>query len=167
MQLNNTENNIFYQKIDTENIGLLGHSEGGVGAINAATKYKDSHYFKAIYTASIPSLLVARFMRWNYDVSLLKIPYCMVQGTEILDSRIISPHYSGRNNYNKTPDEVCKILARYDKGTHNGMLWEVWEAYTAWFMWHLQKDKNAEKIFAGKDAKILLDWNWRDIRKNF
>ena len=110
LQLNKTEGTVFYEKVDVDNIGVLGHSEGGVGAMNAVTKYKNSFLFKTIYTASIPSLFIARFMGWDYDVSKLKIPYCMVQGTEPLDSCLISPHSSSKENYKKTPDNVFKFI---------------------------------------------------------
>ena len=91
----------------------------------------------------------------------------MVQGTEPLDSCLISPHLSAKENYKKIPDDVFKIKARYEKGTHNDTLWKVWESYTAWFMWHLQNDKEAKRIFKGEKAAILSDWKWRDIQKNF
>lgn len=167
LQLNQKEGNVFYKKVDTDNIGILGHSEGGVGAINAATKYKNSNRFKTIYTASIPSQFIARFMSWNYDVSKLTIPYCMVQGTKPLDSRLISPHHSAKKNYHKVSDNVFKMKARCYNGTHNDTLRTMWDCYTAWFLWHLQGSEEAKQIFYGENAAILFDSNWIDVQKNF
>ena len=37
LKRNDDKKSILYQKIDTDNIGSLGHSQGGVGAINTVT----------------------------------------------------------------------------------------------------------------------------------
>ena len=52
---NQLEESPFYGKIDVENIGIAGHSQGGVGAINAATAQENSSYYTAIFTASTTS----------------------------------------------------------------------------------------------------------------
>lgn len=165
--LNDDASSPLFKRVDVDNIGLLGHSEGGVGAINAINNFSLGRYYKTVYTASMPSLLIANFMSWSYDVSKIEIPYCMVQGTRALDSVLISPHQSSLENYNKIPDKTTKIKARYVNGTHVGMLWKIMSGYTAWFMWHLKNDKNAEKIFATENATILVDKNWVNVEKNF
>lgn len=167
LSLNEDEESPLFGKVDVNNIGLLGHSEGGVGAINALNNFSSGKHYKTLYTASMPSLFIANFMWWNYDVSKIQIPYCMVQGTGTVDSILISPHQSSLDNYNKIPTKTAKIKARYVNGTHVGMLWEIMSGYTAWFRWHLQNDKNAEKIFASENATILTDKNWVNVEKNF
>ncbi len=44
-QIINEKENVFYQKIDFNNIGVIGHSQGGVGVFNAITntEHKDSY----------------------------------------------------------------------------------------------------------------------------
>lgn len=37
--------NIFFQKIDFENVGIVGHSQGGMGVINAITTQQQSDIF--------------------------------------------------------------------------------------------------------------------------
>lgn len=39
----------FYQKVDFDHVGIVGHSQGGVGVINAIT---DTHH-KKIYKAAV------------------------------------------------------------------------------------------------------------------
>ncbi len=167
LNLNESDNNPFYNKIDINNIGLLGHSEGGVGSINAMKHPQLGKFYKTLYTASMPSLALSRTILWNYDVSQIQVPYCMVQSTGWADSLFFTPHVFIKNNYKKTPNNISKIKARYVGGTHNGMLWHVMSGYTAWFMWQLQNDKHAAKIFVGQNAGILNDKDWVDIEKNF
>lgn len=45
LKCSNDKESIFYQKIDTDNIGSLGHSQGGVGAINTVTDTKHSDMY--------------------------------------------------------------------------------------------------------------------------
>ena len=53
--LNKDKNIDFYGKIDIANIGIGGHSQGGVGAINAVTEQANGNPYKAIWAASTTS----------------------------------------------------------------------------------------------------------------
>ena len=44
-------NSPLYQRIDLDRIGVVGHSQGAMGAINAAT---EDDRFKVLYAASCP-----------------------------------------------------------------------------------------------------------------
>ena len=44
---NDNPNSIFFQKIDIDNIGITGFSQGGAAVFNAITKYEESTLFKA------------------------------------------------------------------------------------------------------------------------
>lgn len=57
--LNEDEASDFFRKIDTENIGIAGHSQGGVGAINAVTEQENGSMYKAICAQSTTSSAVA------------------------------------------------------------------------------------------------------------
>ena len=48
LKQNDNKESIFYNKIDKDNIGVIGHSQGGVGAINAATESKHKDIYKTI-----------------------------------------------------------------------------------------------------------------------
>lgn len=47
LALNEDSQSVFYGHIDTENIGIAGHSQGGVGAINAVTQHENGNKYKA------------------------------------------------------------------------------------------------------------------------
>ncbi|MGN0562660.1 MAG: hypothetical protein ACI4K6_07615 [Candidatus Fimenecus sp.] len=81
LQNNRDKSSLFYQKIDTKNIGVAGHSQGGVGAINAVTAQANGSQYKAMYTASATHQVLAQALSWPYDVSKIKIPYFMTAGT--------------------------------------------------------------------------------------
>lgn len=119
--LNADENSLFYQKADTANIGVAGHSQGGVGAVNAVTNQKNGNRYKAIYTASATHLALAQGLQWPYDVSKITIPYYMVAGTLRADAGDgvedgsntgIAPIWSLQENYNAINEDVVKALAR-------------------------------------------------------
>lgn len=108
LDLNELSDSVFYHKIDTENIGIAGHSQGGVGAINAVTNQPNGNYYKAIYTASTTHRVLAEALEWPYDVSKIDIPYFMVAGTLKADagdgvegssSVGIAPLWSLQENY--------------------------------------------------------------------
>ena len=67
-------------QIDRDNIGITGYSQGGAGALGAATKYENSHLYKAIFTGSAAYPLLSISMGWEYDSSKISIPYFMKIG---------------------------------------------------------------------------------------
>ncbi len=74
LSLNEDKNSILYNKIDTDNIGISGHSQGGVGAINAVNNWDNGNLYKAMYTASTTSPFWIQESQlgteWSYDVTL-------------------------------------------------------------------------------------------------
>lgn len=172
--LNSDSGSIFYGKIDLENIGVAGHSQGGVGAINAVTAQKNGSYFKTIYTASTTHLALAEGLKWTYDVSKVNIPYFMVAGTLKMDagdgiegsSNVgIAPLFSLQENYAAISDDVTKIMARRVNTDHGDMLSYADGYMTAWLMYQLKGNEEAAKIFFGENAEILLNANWQDVEK--
>ena len=172
--LNNASESIFYQKIDIENIGIAGHSQGGVGAINAVTNQPNGYYYKAIYTASTTHYELATALEWPYDVSQITIPYFMVAGTLKADagdgvegsSNVgIAPLWSLQENYESIGDDVVKVLSRRVNTDHGDMLPLADGYMTAWFMYHLAGDDEAGDVFFGDNAEILTNNNWQDTEK--
>lgn len=179
LTMNEDSNSIFFGKIDLENIGVAGHSQGGVGAISAVTAHENGSYYKAIYTASATSSFWAHESQlgWKYDVSKIQIPYFMVAGTKEWDAgknddkdategQGIAPLWSLQENYANVSDTVFKIMARRANTDHGDMLAYADGYMTAWFMYHLQGDEDAGKVFIGDNAEILTNSNWQDIVKN-
>lgn len=163
-RLNADKNSIFYNKLDTHNAGISGHSQGGVGAVNGATKYANSHQFKAIYTASTPKLALAKALKWDYDIAKIRVPYLAVSGTGKIDGGDgkpdsgISPLSSLQENQQKI-NQILNISARRKNTDHGDMLYQADGYMTAWFMYHLKNDVNAGKMI----DEIKRNPNWQDV----
>ena len=181
LELNNDITSIFYEKIDTTNIGIGGHSQGGVGAVNAVTSQYNGKMYKAIFLASTTSPALANpnvlGADWCYDMSKISIPCFMVAGTGFFDAgnaidksitegQGISPLWALNENYNSISDSVDKVMARLSNKDHGDLLRGADAYMTAWFMYYLRGDIDAKKIFFVENAEILNNENWQDIRAN-
>ena len=179
-ELNEDPSSLFYHKLDLDNVGSAGHSQGAIGAINAVTTQPNGDSYKALYLASTPSSLYASTLDWAYDPTLIDVPCFMTAGTGLLDAGeagspevaeeaqevSISPLWSQEENYGLIPDSVPKLRARRTGADHAEMLpWP--DGYmTAWFMYWLQGDEAAGRAFFGPDAEIVHNPLWQDIEKN-
>ena len=179
-ELNEDPSSLFYHKLDLDNVGSAGHSQGAIGAINAVTAQPNGDSYKALYLASTPSSLYASTLEWAYDPALIDVPCFMTAGTGLLDAGeagspevaeeaqevSISPLWSLEENYGLIPDSVPKLRARRTGADHAEMLpWP--DGYmTAWFMYWLQGDEAAGRAFFGPDAEIVHNPLWQDIEKN-
>lgn len=179
-ELNEDPSSLFYHKLDLDNVGSAGHSQGAIGAINAVTAQPNGDSYKALYLASTPSSLYASTLEWAYDPDLIDVPCFMTASTGLLDAGeagspevaeeaqevSISPLWSQEENYGLIPDSVPKLRARRTGADHAEMLpWP--DGYmTAWFMYWLQGDEAAGRAFFGPDAEIVHNPLWQDIEKN-
>ena len=173
--LNISNDSKLYNKIDKNNIGIIGYSQGGAGAIRAVTEFENGKNYKTIFTGSAAYPFLANNMGWNYDTSKIKIPYFMTAGTGKSDDSGkdsskefggVAPLSSLIENYDKITDNVFKIRARSVGTEHEDMLVQTDSYMTAWMLYQLQNDKEASKIFVGDDAEILHNKKWQDIGKN-
>lgn len=165
LSLNNNKESIFYDKLDINHIGISGHSQGGVGAINAATNFNNSNMFTSIYTASTTSLELSNALEWDYDVTKINIPYFMVASTGKVDADTIAPLDSLIKNYDSLNDKVQAVIARRKNIDHGDMLIYADGYMTAWFRYTLMNDIDASGIFQGNSPEIFknLD-NWQDTQ---
>ena len=186
LSLNGDKNSDFYGKIDIANIGIAGHSQGGVGAINAVTEQSNGNMYKAIWTASTTSRYHADEMNkngggWSCTPSDINIPIFMVAGTNMMDAgnmeeysttlpegkaQGICPLWWLNECYDVISDDVEKVIARQTGKDHGDMLRSADGYMTAWFIYYLKGDTKAGKAFFGEDAEILSNDNWQDIKIN-
>lgn len=177
LERNRDSDSEFYGKIDTQKIGIGGHSQGGVGAINAVTAQENGGLYKAIYAASTTSPYWgqdnALGKEWRYDTSLINIPCFLVAGTGAADAGTaeditetkgqgISPLWAMKDNYDAIDNSVCKVMARQEGKDHGDILRSADGYMTAWFMYHLQGDEEAGSAFFGNNAELLTNEKWRD-----
>ena len=173
--LNVPSDSVLAGKIDYDNMGIIGYSQGGAGAICAVTNYENSARYKAMFTGSAAYPTLARNMGWEYDVSKVTIPYFMVAGTGKSDDSGSDPEtsYGGvsplsalTSNYNSISDDVQKIRARAVGAEHEQMLMCSDGYMTAWMLYQLAGDEEAATVFVGDNAEILHNNNWQDVEKN-
>ena len=162
-------------KIDTENIGIIGYSQGGAGAICAVTNFENGSRYKTIFTGSAAYPTLAKNMGWEYDASKITIPYFMVAGTGKSDDSGtdpetgfggVAPLSSLIANYNSIADDIPKVRARAVGAEHEQMLMRSDGYMTAWMLWLLTGDETAAAVFVGEDAELLHNANWQDVEGN-
>lgn len=166
---------VLYGKIDTENIGIVGYSQGGAGAICAVTNFENGSRYKTIFTGSAAYPTLAKNMGWEYDASKIKIPYFMVAGTGKSDDSGtdpetgfggVAPLSSLIANYDSISDDIPKVRARAVGAEHEQMLMRSDGYMTAWMLYYLQGNEEAGTVFLGEDAEILHNSNWQDVEKD-
>lgn len=173
--LNVPADNVLSGKIDYENMGIIGYSQGGAGAICALTNYENGKYYKTIFTGSAAYPTLARNMGWDYDTSKVTVPYFMAAGTGKSDDSGtdpdkgfggVSPLSALIENYKKVTDSVMKVRGRAVGAEHEQMLMRSDGYMTAWMLYQLTGDEEAGTVFLGENAEILHNANWQDVEKN-
>ena len=172
IKLNETESieewqtNPFYSRVDLDHIGVCGHSQGGVGVINAVTENKHGYMIKAIFSASPTNMQLAEALQWDYDPSQITIPTFFVSSTGNGDENLVVSATQLQEIYDAVPDTVTKVMARRKDADHGDML-SVADGYmTAWFRWLLQGDDEAATAFIGNNAELMRNNLYQDQRVN-
>ena len=154
----------------------MGFSQGGAGAIRAATEFENSNRYKTMFTGSAAYPFLAKNMGWEYDASKISIPYFMTAGTgssddsgvEDIDQKFggVCPLEALKDIYSTMSQDVTKIRARATGAEHEDMLKRPDGYMTAWMCWQLQGDTEAAKAFTGDQAEIMQNMNWQDKEAN-
>ena len=161
---NDNKDSIFYNKIDLDNIGLTGHSQGGAAVMNAITKYEESKYFKtAVPISPVSEKTTREATNYNYDSSKVRIPIFIMAGTSgDFEIKTVIPFEEFKMMYDKITSP--KVEARRTDMTHDDMLYKAEGYVTAWFMWQLQGDAEASKVFIGENPELLNNKLYQDQR---
>lgn len=151
--------------IDFDNIGVTGHSQGGIGVINGITIHPHSDMIKAAVMLSSTETDMAKAFLWDSDSSLIHANTMMIGSSGQADSAI-SPLESMQKTYENITDDVIKVLARRNDCDHGEMLYYADGYVTAWFMYFLQGDEKAGKAFFGDNPEISANEFYQDIMIN-
>lgn len=144
-------------RIDTDKVALFGHSQGGVGAFNAAAQ---SDLVSAVYVASPASPSIASSNNWPYRVSELDMPVFMMAGDGRQDRMMVSPWDSVQEAFESTTGPG--VLARRLGADHPDVL-EFGDGYaTAWLCWQLQDDEQAAGAFTGDNPEVARNDKWAE-----
>lgn len=158
-QIEEGKANIFYQKVDFSNVGIVGHSQGGIGVLNAVTVQMHKDIYKAAVSLSPTNKELAHNLEWDYDATLVELPIMLISGAGGGDDWVVTGEQI-ESIYNDIPDN--KIMARRNNTVHNEVLYSPDGYVTAWFMWHLQGDQSAAKAFVSENAEILTNPFYQD-----
>lgn len=184
IQENENKDSIFYQKIDLDNIGIGGHSQGGPAVFNMVTNQSHGDMIKCIYAVSPTSSYHTNIYKngWEYDLTKINIPVFMTAGTGTFDAgsattkeqvnddskgiaQGITPLWSLEENYSLLPDRINKIYAR-KKNTDHGDSYKQFDAYmTAWFEYYLKDNKEDKKAFT-VDGELSQNSLYQDVVTN-
>lgn len=180
-KLSEDRQSIFFEKVDSSNVGIGGHSQGGVGAVNAVTSQPSGDQYKALYAVSATSPYWGQDSvfgtDWSYDLKKVKIPTFLTAGTGGFDSgeatninqregQGIAPLWSLQSGYKQLPEDIDKLIAR-KVGIDHGETYQAIDGYmTAWFLWYLTGDKEAKKAFKGANAEIEHNPLYQDVWSN-
>ena len=162
-----------YGLIDISKIGIAGYSQGGAGALRAATEFANSSRYTTLFTCSAASQLLSQNLGWAYDPAKVQIPYFMVAGTGVSDAGDgkdgwvgVTPLASLEENYAVVPEGVERVMARRVNAEHEDMM-ACSDAYlTAWMLYRLYGDEQAAKAFVGDTAEIRHNGLWQDVKSN-
>ncbi len=153
LEQNENTSSIFYHKIDTENIGAVGHSQGGAGVFNAITEHEHSGMYKTAVPVSPTNEGQTAALGWHYDLSKVNVPILLLAGTKgDFEMKYVIPEESMIEMYHKL--SAPKVMARKLDCEHGDMLYSADGYITAWFMWQLQGDGAAAKAFTGDSPEI-------------
>lgn len=152
-------------KIDLDRVGITGHSQGGIGVINAVTDQKHAGTYKAAVILSCGNTDFSAAFQWSFDDTLIRTPTAILGSTGSTDAQIASLE-SLQKLYNNIPDGVTKVLARRNDADHGEMLYYGDGYVTAWFMYYLQGDAEAGEAFFGDGAELCSNPLYQDIQVN-
>ena len=147
------------QRIDLDRIGVVGHSQGAMGAINAAT---EDDRFKVLYAASCPQKSLAKKLGWSYSMKTISIPTMLVAGTGWID-RHISPLDSLLLLAEELPNTTPMLLGRLKGVEHRYVLHEGDAYMTAWLRHFLANDADAAAALASDNPEILNNPRWQNV----
>ena len=76
LEQNASTGSLFFEKIDTERLGIVGYLQGGAGAVRAVTEYDNGGMFKVLFTGSAAHTYLSQ-MWGGYDPAKVSIPWFM------------------------------------------------------------------------------------------
>ena len=158
-------------KVDENNIGIMGHSQGGEGVFNAITQFDNGSKYKTAVSLSPTNLELAASLKWTYEIgedklaynpSAINIPTSVWAATGAFDSETVTPLEKLEEIYEMLSSEE-KMMVRRDGVDHGDMLYKVDGYTTAWFMHYLKGEDNSS-AFYGENAEITTNSDFANYR---
>ena len=157
---NEDPDSLFYQKVDTDHLGLSGHSQGGVGVFNAISGQPHGGLFTCAVSLSPTQEDWAAALNIPYDPSGTAIPTLVLAGTS---NDVITPEGVEALYYKLGGPKAMALRT----GTGHGEMLYSGDGYvTAWLMYWLRGDREAGAAFFGPEAELLHNPMWQDARRS-
>jgi hypothetical protein len=156
----------YYKKIDAKNIAVSGMSCGGLQTLEIAP---DSRVITAVVCNSgiLPSPTTG--MPGMPGLAKDQLKKLHTPTLYILGGESDIAYNNGMDDYTRI-DHVPVFMANMDVGhggtygqPHGG---EFARVATAWYLWQMKGDKEASKMFLGKDCGLCTDPKWKLESKN-
>lgn len=177
LQENERPGSPFYHRIDTGNIGVAGHSQGGAAVFTSVTQWPNGRRFKAAVAESPAHKELANFLKADYDISKMDIPLLITAST-CMEGFLHDPDDGKGNRICSLADmrgemksihashpSVPVVIARLSDSTrtHGDNLMESEPYLAAWFSYWLKGDNGAGKAFFGGSPEMKTNSRWRDF----
>lgn len=159
IEQNKTPDSIFYGKVDTDRIGLTGHSMGGGAAITAATDDRVS---------CVAPLSPGPYVTTFAAVTRVKCPILFFSGSGMDFTATTYSMYKSAIKGGFNGDPVPAMFAQNKFMNHISFAWYGGGArgyLTAWFMYQLQDDPVAAQAFID-GCEICNNENWVKVESN-
>ena len=152
---------VFYQKVDFEHVGIVGHSQGGVGVISAVTNTDHKDVYKTAVALSPTNIELAKGIMWDYDASKIQVPIMLVSGEGGGDDWVVTGEQL-KAIYDEIPGS--RLMVRRKDTPHGETLYSANGYVCAWFMWQLKGDIEASSAFIGASPEIINNSLYQDQR---
>ncbi len=163
---NEDKDSILYGKIDIDNIGITGHSQGGAGVFTSISIMEHKEDYKTAVALSPTHEETALAFGWNYDLTKVNIATLMIAGTKgDFETQMVIPIEKMIDMYEKISSS--KVMMRRIDAEHGQMLYQADGYVTAWLMWQLQGDEEASKAFTSDNPEILKNELYQDQKISF
>ena len=163
---NADRNSPLYNRVNFDNIGLIGHSQGGAGIFSALSIVETSDQYKTGVALSPTHEETAHAFTWMYDLEKISVPVLMMAGTETeFETQSVIPIDKMNAMFDKLASDT-KVMARRVGADHGNMLYSANGYAVAWFMWQLQSDEEAAKAFVGETPELLSNELYQDQQIN-
>ena len=165
LKANADPSSLFYQIIDTANVGLTGHSQGGMCVYTAASLFANSHLYKALCTQSGTAAMLVDSLGTDF-LKEIKASMLLMGGCGDFDAKALCKLDDLQKTYEGIGSEQ-RIMGRI-KGTDHGDMLPRGDAYmTAWMRYWLCGDAEAGRCFFGEEAEILSNSSWQDVKRKY
>ncbi|MFD0366033.1 hypothetical protein ACFQZZ_31725 [Nocardia sp. GCM10030253] len=183
---------VFYGKLDTRSAGAMGHSQGGLGALNALARSRGA--LTTAVTVEMPMQALCKAMPLVPGQDICIDPATLTSGSVLLvnatadpvsPSNQIAPQQqigpqSMQGYYDAMPAWLPKAKAALADANHNDIQGQPGctnygctagvDGYlgylTAWFMDRLRGDSHAHSAFVSGTGEMLRNAHWADQASN-